>query len=116
MNPREFFTKKWIVILFFGLVFIYAWYFAAPVSAILIAIAGNIFLGYVLSAPKYKGAPTNNFDGKKFHNPTGVKASGFVPLIKWLFNRKRTPWETRNNFAYGAKPKERVNSGTRITF
>ncbi len=116
MNNREFFTRKWVVLGFFILIFLYAWYFAAPVSSILIGIAGNLFLGFILSAPKHSGAVTYNFDGKKFLNPMGVRASGLPALIRWLFNRKRGEWKERNVIPSGEKPPAKVEEGIRITF
>jgi L-ascorbate metabolism protein UlaG (beta-lactamase superfamily) len=116
MNSAEFFTRKWVVLGFFTSVFIYGWYFAAPLSAIIIGLGGNLFLGYVLSAPKYKGLLSQNFDGKNFQNPTGVKPSGFPALVKWLSSRKRTKWELGKDFLWGEKPPASINKGVRITF
>jgi L-ascorbate metabolism protein UlaG (beta-lactamase superfamily) len=73
-------------------------------------------MGHFLSAPKYKGPVSDHFDGKKFINPGGVQARGLGDLLKWMTNRERGKWERKISSVNGAKPQERVNGFTRITF
>jgi L-ascorbate metabolism protein UlaG (beta-lactamase superfamily) len=83
---------------------------------IIVIIAIFSIVGLILSGPKYSGPVTDHFDGKKFTNPTGIKAKGFSEVLKWAFNRKRGPWPEAKNLSYGAKPIARVDRGVKITF
>jgi L-ascorbate metabolism protein UlaG (beta-lactamase superfamily) len=85
-------------------------------SLLVIIVAAFNVIGFVISAPKYNGPVTDHFDGKKFINPTGIKAKGLPDVLKWAFNRKRGPWSAKGNFTYGPKPVERVRDGVTITF
>jgi L-ascorbate metabolism protein UlaG (beta-lactamase superfamily) len=62
-----------------------------PILLILI-ILGAMLLGWLLSAPVYKGPVSDHFDGRKFHNPGDLKPQGFRELWKWMRNRERGPW------------------------
>jgi L-ascorbate metabolism protein UlaG (beta-lactamase superfamily) len=73
-------------------------------------------VGYNISGPKYSGPVSDHFDGKKFINPTGIKAKGLPEVLKWAFNRKRGPWSEVKNFSYGPRPIARVDKGVKITF
>ena len=112
---RELFTKRGTIIVFAALVLATGW-FISVILAIGIAVAGNVLMTYIISGPAYKGAVTDHFNGKKFTNPTGVKAKGFREVLKWMMNRDRGKWETPGNFQYGEAPVERVTNGLRITF
>jgi L-ascorbate metabolism protein UlaG (beta-lactamase superfamily) len=58
-----------------------------------VCIAVVVLIGYLVSAPAYKGKVTDHFDGRKFRNPGNVQLKGFLDLIPWLFNRKPGKWE-----------------------
>jgi L-ascorbate metabolism protein UlaG (beta-lactamase superfamily) len=75
-----------------------------------------VIFGLVISGPKYHGPVSDHFDGKKFINPGDVKAKGFPDVFKWMFTRKRGPWQEIKSPNYGNKPVARVNTGMRITF
>jgi len=76
----------------------------------------TILVGYLISAPIYKGPKSDHFNGKRFFNPGGVKLKGFADVFKWLLTRKRKPWAKITETQYGPKPEEKIDSGIRITF
>ena len=82
-------------------------------AGIIIFIAS---LGYFLSGPKYTGPVTDHFDGKKFFTPGGKPAQGLGGVLKWMTNRKRTPWKEQKEIPFADAPPERVGRGARITF
>src|ERR1700760_909524 len=86
------------------------------ILSLLIIIGVFTLIGFVISGPKYRGPVTDHFDGRKFLNPTGIKAKGLPDVLKWAFNRERGNWSTQKNFNYGPKPTQRVNDGVVITF
>lgn len=57
-----------------------------------VAIVFIFYTGFIISAPAYKGPPSNNFNGKVFQNYDGVKAKGFLDVLKWMFSRKKVKW------------------------
>ena len=66
-----------------------------------------LFLLVAACAPRYKGAVTDHFNGKKFVNtgPPAVRQGG---LLKWLLHRDKGPWLNEPNAAPGPKPQARV--------
>lgn len=56
---------------------------------------GAVLPGLLLSAPAYKGPVSDHFDGRKFHNPGGVRPEGFGALWKWMKNRDRGLWSEK---------------------
>ena len=86
------------------------------VILILLILVGFQLIGYMLSAPKYKGPVSDHFNGKQFINPGNVKAKGPRDVIKWMRERKRSPWNETSPPTQGAKPAERIYDGARITF
>jgi L-ascorbate metabolism protein UlaG (beta-lactamase superfamily) len=84
---------------------------------IIFFLALTQLIGWHLSTPAYRGDVRPHFDGSKFINPGGVRTSGVVDLLKWMFNRERGAWEERMAIPYGPKPMTSVNGdGVRITF
>jgi L-ascorbate metabolism protein UlaG (beta-lactamase superfamily) len=77
---------------------------------------GIVLVGFVLSAPRYKGPVSDHFNGRQFINPGGVKTKGFQDVVKWLRERERGPWTAQRNSVKGDKPVARVEQGIRITF
>ncbi len=82
---------------------------------IIVLVSFNV-IGFFISAPKYKGPVCDHFNGKTFINPGGVKAKGFIDVIKWSTNRQRDPWIEEGNVGYGEKPLERIDDGVKVTF
>ena len=70
---------------------------------------GIIFLGWIFSAPVYRGPVSDHFDGKKFSNPGNVKAGGFKDLIRWMRHREKGEWKEIRDAAYGPAPADRVD-------
>jgi len=86
-----------------------------PLAIIVLFVMIVNFFGFVLSGPKYKGPVSDHFDGRKFINPTDIKAKGALDAFKWMIGRKQESWDGPKNFSYGDKPQDRVE-GMRITF
>ncbi|MEO1052407.1 MAG: MBL fold metallo-hydrolase [Bacteroidota bacterium] len=82
---------------------------------ILVFVAGGLIIGMSISAPKYKGAKSDHFDGKRFLNSSGKQAEGFGSLLKWAMNRDKQLWSEIKEAEYGAPPPDRVNSVS-VTF
>ena len=58
-------------------------------------------------APRYRGAVTNHFTGKKFINPAITeRPSGSV--LEWLLHRDKGPWPDQPDAFVGLKPATRV--------
>src|SRR5258706_4509838 len=78
---------------------------------------GCIFIGlagYFISGPKYKGAVSDHFDGRRFINPGRIKAKGFREVLKWMVNRKQGEWK-EVRAGEREKPASRFDNGIRIT-
>jgi L-ascorbate metabolism protein UlaG (beta-lactamase superfamily) len=75
-----------------------------------------IAIGISISAPRYNGPVSDHFDGKKFLNPTGVRAKGGMEVLKWMMKRKRGPWKQTTDEDYGSRPLLFYDQGIRITF
>ncbi len=80
------------------------------------AILLIILIGFYLSAPGYKGEPSDHFDGKRFVNPLNVQPKGLADVFKWAVTRKPTRWENLPDDQYGEKPEISIDSKIRITF
>ena len=80
-------------------------------------VGGGAFLGWLFSAPKYRGPKSDHFDGKRFHNlqPTS-HADGF-DFLKWIASREEGPWDPWREIAPAAPPPQRVSGGAlRVTW
>lgn len=75
-----------------------------------------ILIGYLISAPGYKGPVSDHFNGKKFNNPTGIKSQGLIAVLKWAMNRDKGVWRELKEIKPYDKPPYQVESGLRITF
>jgi L-ascorbate metabolism protein UlaG (beta-lactamase superfamily) len=82
----------------------------------LIPTLGIFVTGALISAPRYKGPVSDHFDGSKFINPGGVKASGGRALLKWMLNRQPGRWIHDERKAYGPRPLKEFKDGIRVTF
>src|SRR5688572_18060272 len=81
-----------------------------------LAWASIMLIGYFISAPRYNGPASGNFDGKRFVNPGGIKAKGLPDLVKWMRQRKQGKWEQNPGATIGSKPPSAVKHGVRLTF
>jgi L-ascorbate metabolism protein UlaG (beta-lactamase superfamily) len=84
---------------------------------ILFFLISSSCIGWKLSAPVYKGPQSTNFDGSKFINPEGIRASGFLDLIKWMLTRERGEWPEVTDAFIGPPPAKKLPvDQIRITF
>lgn len=84
-------------------------------SIVIVLVIFNIG-GYYFSAPKYNGAVSDHFDGKRFVNPGKIEAKGLPDLLKWVTTRAKEPWTEEIDPFIGPAPKDRIDEGTVITF
>jgi L-ascorbate metabolism protein UlaG (beta-lactamase superfamily) len=54
-----------------------------------------VTVGYVLSAPGWRGPATDHFDGRRFHNLRAAPHSGLGAFLRWQWTRHPPPWEDR---------------------
>jgi len=84
---------------------------------ILVIVLAALVIGYLISAPRYKGPVSDHFDGKTFYNLNGAKAKGFWEVISWMLSRHQGPWPSYHNDPPGPPPPARVEGRTvRVTF
>lgn len=62
-------------------------------SLVAVLFGGGAIIGWILSAPRYRGAKSDHFDGKRFHNLEPTVHAGFGALLKWMATRDEGPWE-----------------------
>ncbi|HYK02887.1 MAG TPA: MBL fold metallo-hydrolase [Thermoanaerobaculia bacterium] len=74
---------------------------------------GGALIGWLVSAPRYRGAKTDHFDGKQFHNLEPTTHAGFPEMVKWMSNRDEGPWDEWREIT-PTKPPRRVE-GLRVT-
>jgi L-ascorbate metabolism protein UlaG (beta-lactamase superfamily) len=80
-------------------------------------IGGGALLGWLFSAPKYRGPKSGHFDGKIFHNLQPTVHAGAGAMLKWMTNRDEGPWEEWREITPAAQVPQRVHgSELRITF
>lgn len=77
-------------------------------AVITVFILISLLLGWIFSAPGYRGPVSDHFDGKRFINPGGNNVGGFRELIKWTRERQRGEWKEDMSPEYGPAPVERV--------
>ena len=78
-----------------------------------------VITGWAISAPRYQGAVSDHFDGRKFFNPSGQSARGFRDAAKWQTDQKREkkPWTVITDAQMGMKPTPSVSDGNlRVTY
>lgn len=61
----------------------------------------------------YSGPASDHFDGRTFFNPGGEEPRGFLDLLRWQFDGKRTAWPTSLPPITPVKPERRVE-GNRL--
>ena len=84
-------------------------------SGIFFFIGLSFIVGFLVSAPKYKGPESDHFDGNKFYNLNGIEAKGFAEVFKWAMNRDKKEWKEINNIKFGDPPPDKVED-LRVTF
>lgn len=57
----------------------------------------------------YSGPASDHFDGRTFFNPGGEEPRGFLDLLRWQFDGKRTAWPTSLPPIAPVKPERRVD-------
>ena len=69
-----------------------------------------------IAAPRYRGAPSDHFDGRKFHNlEAGMQRDG--SFLKWMLTRERGEWPEWIDAPPGPPPPARAGDGRmRVTF
>ncbi|HEX7828156.1 MAG TPA: MBL fold metallo-hydrolase [Thermoanaerobaculia bacterium] len=86
---------------------------AAGITAAAAAL-GLIAERLFFAAPDYRGAKSDHFDGKRFHNQqSGWQTEG--SFFKWQLTKTPTKWPAWVDATPGAPPPRRVESGVRIT-
>jgi L-ascorbate metabolism protein UlaG (beta-lactamase superfamily) len=89
---------------------------------ILVIVISTVFLvmiliGWLFSAPAYRGPVSDHFDGKRFHNPGNVQAKGFDDLIRWMRTRDQGPWHEITEKEPTLPPVEKVEGDSiAVTF
>jgi L-ascorbate metabolism protein UlaG (beta-lactamase superfamily) len=86
------------------------------ISTLGVFVVIALLVGWWLSAPAYKGAKLDNFDGKTFINREGYQNKGFLDLMKWATTRRPGPWmeKTDADVEFGQKPVARVSDSTQV--
>jgi L-ascorbate metabolism protein UlaG (beta-lactamase superfamily) len=81
-------------------------------SALAVAAIERIFF----AAPEWRGAPSDHFDGQRFHNrERGRQTEG--SFLKWQATREPGVWPEHPEATPGPPPPERVDDGRlRVTF
>jgi L-ascorbate metabolism protein UlaG (beta-lactamase superfamily) len=74
---------------------------------------GGALVGWLVSAPRYRGAKSDHFDGKRFHNLEPTTHAGFPEMVKWMATRDEGPWDEWREIT-PTKPPRRVE-GLRVT-
>lgn len=91
----------------------FTWMLLSVLAILLTLMAIGCF---IIGSPRYKGLPSDHFDGKRFFNPIASGRRGFPDMLKWLWSRKPGPWLPFQMHPYGPPPPERVGKGKlRIT-
>lgn len=84
----------------------------AVLIAVALAYAADPFAG-----PKYRGEPSDHFDGSKFFNPGEPPRPGFSGFLRWQFQSKRGAWRRYTDAPFGPPPPRQVDGcGLRVTF
>lgn len=73
-------------------------------------------VGIAISGPRYRGAVSDHFDGKRFLNPQNVRVNGGIAVLKWMITRKKGPWTRDLQRTKTQHPLARYSDGIRVTF
>lgn len=89
-------------------------------SIVLFLFLATMIVDYIISAPGYQGPKMDHFDGKRFTNYDGVRARGFLDVIKWSFTGDPGEWNDHlkdGSSTYGDAPPDLASEGeTRVTY
>jgi L-ascorbate metabolism protein UlaG (beta-lactamase superfamily) len=86
-------------------------------GAVAVVFGGGAIAGWLFSAPKYRGATSDHFDGRKFHNVPATEHAGFGALLKWMTSRQEGPWDEWREITPAPPPPQHVTGGTlRVTW
>jgi L-ascorbate metabolism protein UlaG (beta-lactamase superfamily) len=78
--------------------------------------SGGALLGWMFSAPKYRGPKSDHFDGRRFHNLQTTTHAGFGDMVRWMANREQGEWDAWRDIT-PATPTQRVEGGAlRVTW
>ena len=76
-----------------------------------------VALGWLASAPPYRGPVSDHFDGRRFRNYRATPHNDFREAAKWAANRQRGYWKPRRDEPPGPPPPPRVDGEQlRVTF
>jgi len=84
----------------------------------LLLFAGGTFYVvayHILSGPRYKGPPSDHFDGNEFFNLEPTDTKGLGDVLKWQLNREQGHWPDDIQPTEGTVPVASVQD-VRITF
>jgi L-ascorbate metabolism protein UlaG (beta-lactamase superfamily) len=87
------------------------------VVAVALTVGLVVALGWLASAPPYRGPVTDHFDGRRFRNYRATPHNDFREAAKWAVNRQRGYWKPRRDEPIGPPPPERIDGEQlRVTF
>ena len=87
-----------------------------------LTVAGGAALTYwladrALSAPRYRGSPTDHFDGRRFHNLELPRRRGLLGFLRWQLTSRPGYWNEWTESEPGKPPPLRVTGpDLRVTF
>jgi L-ascorbate metabolism protein UlaG (beta-lactamase superfamily) len=92
--------------------------FALSIAVSIGIIIGIIVvLGWLASAPRYRGPVSDHFDGRRFRNYRATPHNDLREAAKWAANRERGYWKPRRDEPPGPPPPPRVEGEQlRVTF
>jgi L-ascorbate metabolism protein UlaG (beta-lactamase superfamily) len=86
-------------------------------GAVLVLLVGlALVVGCAISGPRYRGASSDHFDGKRFRNMRDVPSGGFGGFLKWQLSRQRGPWRQRELIPFPPPPPRVARGELRVTF
>jgi L-ascorbate metabolism protein UlaG (beta-lactamase superfamily) len=89
----------------------------AVVTLLVLLIGSVAAAGCALSAPTWRGPPTDHFDGKKFKTPGSPDREGISGFFKWQLKRESGVWSPYRDEPAGPPPPHHVEPGQmRVTF
>ncbi len=90
---------------------------SAKAAAITIGSAlAAVALERIFASPRWRGAPSDHFDGERFHNRER-SAETKRSVLKWQLTREAGVWAEHSEATYGPPPPQRVDGARlRVTF
>jgi L-ascorbate metabolism protein UlaG (beta-lactamase superfamily) len=87
------------------------------VAGVATATVAGLAFERMFAAPRYHGAKSEHFDGRRFFNPHSEERHERRGFLKWMLTRERGWWPEWIDAPFGPKPPERVGGGAmRVTF